>query len=97
MPDLERLQLPLRPSDHTLAAHRAALDLLAARLDALAMRSRWAARVPINSKASFEGDIVHTNEVKVNVSGDWWVEMTAHEAADWVRRRKASECTARPR
>ncbi|KLT42038.1 hypothetical protein CC85DRAFT_328596 [Cutaneotrichosporon oleaginosum] len=84
MPDIERLQLPLRPSGNTLAAHIAALDLLAARLDALATRSRWAARVPLNLKASFEGDIVHTNEVKINVGGDLWIEMTAHEAADWT-------------
>ncbi|BEI83044.1 hypothetical protein CcaverHIS002_0309120 [Cutaneotrichosporon cavernicola] len=90
MPNLERLQLPLRPSEHSLAAHIAALDLLAARLDALPTRSRWAARVPLNSKASFEGDIVHTNEVKVNVAGDWWVEMSAHEAGDWIRNRKAT-------
>lgn len=90
MPDLERLQLPLRSSGLTLGAHIAALDLLAARLDALPSRSRWPARVPINSKASFEGDIVHTNEVKVHVGGDQWIEMTASEAADYVRRRKAS-------
>lgn len=94
MPDLERLQLPLRPSGHTLASHIAALDLLATRLDSLPSRSRWPARVPINSKASFDGDVVHTNEVKVKVSGDWWVEMTAHQAADYVRQRKASESTS---
>ncbi|GMK53952.1 hypothetical protein CspeluHIS016_0105380 [Cutaneotrichosporon spelunceum] len=90
MPDLEPLQLPLRPTDHSLGAHIAALDLLATRLDALPTRSRWGARVPINSKASFVGDVVHTNEVKVNVGSDLWVEMTACDAADWVRSRKAT-------
>ncbi|KAL1412849.1 Nuclear envelope morphology protein 1 [Vanrija albida] len=84
----ERLQLPIAPSGPQLGAHVAALDLLAARLDALPSRSRWPARVPLNSKASFEGEVVHTNEIKVNVSGDWWVEMSAHEAADYVRRRR---------
>lgn len=84
----ERLQLPITPSGPQLGAHVAALDLLAARLEALPSRSRWPARVPLNSKASFEGDMVHTNEIKVNVSDGWWVEMTAHEAADYVRQRR---------
>lgn len=94
---MERIQLPLAPSGPSLAAHIAALDLLAARLDALPTRSRWPARIPINSKASFDGDIIHTDEIKVNIGGDWWIEMRATEAADYVRRRKAGEsCAALP-
>jgi len=87
----ERLQLPLRPAGTSMGAYVAAIDLLAARLDMLASRSRWPARIPINSKASFEGDIVHTNQLKVNIGGEWWVEMSASEAADYVRRRKTCE------
>lgn len=88
---LDRIQLPLRPAGTSLAAHVAALDLLATRLDSLPLRSHWPARIPINSKASFDGDIVHTNQLKVNVGGEWWVEMTAPEAANYVRRRRARE------
>lgn len=99
-PDLDRTTLPLRPPAPTLAAHISALDLLAARLDALPLRESWPARVPVNSKASFVGDIVNTERVKIQLRDEGegagearWVEMGAGEAAAWVRRRKAGECS----
>jgi prefoldin subunit 5 len=87
----ERIHLPLRPSGPSLGAYISALDLLAARLDTLASRARWPARVPINSKASFDGHLVHTDQVRVDIGAGWWVEMSATEAAAYVRRRKACE------
>lgn len=81
----------ISPSDPSLAAHLAALDLLAARLSALTDRTRWPARVPLNSKASIVGQVVHTNEMKINVGGGYWIEMTAKEAEEYVKRRKTGE------
>jgi prefoldin subunit 5 len=47
--------------------------------------------VPLNPKATFRGQLIHTNEVKVHLGGEWWVEMTADEAAAYVRRRRRGE------
>jgi hypothetical protein len=65
-------------------------------LDVLASRARWPARIPLNSKASFDGDVVHPDQLHVHVGGEWWVEMSAAEAAAYVRRRKAGECSVKP-
>lgn len=88
MPEPETIQLPLKPAGNSLASHVAALDLLAARVASLPTRSRWPARVPINSKASFNGHVVHTDEVKAYIAKDEWVEMSAREAASHIRGRK---------
>ena len=84
-------RLPILPSDGSLQSHLTALDLLTARLSTLTTRTRWPARIPLNSKASFSGCLIHTNDVKVNVGGDWWIEMTAEEAVEYVKRRKNGE------
>lgn len=89
----ELLQLPIRPYDGSLAAQIAVLDLLSARLALLPSRTRWPARIPLTSKASFVGEVVHTNTVKVHLGGEWWVEMTATEAADYITRRKTGTCS----
>lgn len=81
--------LPIQPASHSLASHLQALDLLAARLDSLNTQSEWETRVPLNSKASIRGSVVNTANVKINVGGEWWVDMTASEGEAWVRRRKA--------
>ena len=81
----------IRPSSPSLEAQLQALDLLAARVQTLTNATRWPARVPLNSKATFEGQIVHTNDVNVNIGGGYWVAMTAGEAADWVKRRKQGQ------
>lgn len=87
----EPLRLPLRPNDNSIQSHLLALDLLSARLAALPSSTRWAADVPLNSKATVRGQLIHTNEIKVHLVGEWWVEMTADEAAAYVRRRRHGE------
>lgn len=81
-------QLPILPASSSLASHLQALDLLAARLATLSSRSEWETKVPISSKASVSGSIVGTANVKINIGGEWWVDMTPQEAEAWVRRRK---------
>ena len=78
----------IEPSGVTLPEHLQALDLLSARIRSLTAKTRWSARIPLNSKASMLGQVVHTNELKVDVGGGYWVEMTAQEAEQYVQRRK---------
>ena len=85
------LRLPLQPSDASFESHLTTLDLLIARLKTLTTRTRWSAHLPLNSKASFRGTLIHTNDLKVNVGGEWWIEMTAEEAVAYLKRRKDSE------
>lgn len=82
------LPLPIVPASPSLASHVQALTLLSAQLAALPTQSRWPARIPLTSKGSVRAQLVHTNEVKINVGGAWWVEMTAEEARAYVERRK---------
>lgn len=89
--DLLDILVPIQPSDSSIQSHIAALDLLAARLSILTSQTRLPARIPLNSKASFSGSVIHTNDVKVIVGGERWVEMTAEEAVGYVRRRKNGE------
>lgn len=85
--------MAIRPADKSLASHLQALDALSYRLEALNSRTRWPARIPLNGKASVKGSIVHTNELKVDVGGGYWVEMTAKEAQEYVQRRKTGKST----
>lgn len=84
----EDLNLPIQPADNSLQSHIAALDLLSARLSTLTTGTRWSANIPLNSKASFKGSVIHTNDIKVNVGGGWWIEMTTQEAEEYIKRRK---------
>lgn len=83
--------LPILPASGSLASHIQALDLLATRLSSLSTRSEWETRIPLNSKASVMGRIVETGNVKINIGGEWWVDMTPQEGEAWVRRRKAGK------
>ena len=83
------LYLPIQPASTSLSSHLQALDLLAARLSSLQTRAEWETRVPLNSKASVKGRIVDTGNVKINIGGEWWVDMTPAEGLAWIRRRKA--------
>lgn len=85
---MDAIRLPIQPTGAQLSEHVAALDLLAARLDALASRQAWPALVPFNSKASFPGSIINTNSVKIATGPDSWAEMPPAHAAEYVRRRK---------
>jgi prefoldin subunit 5 len=80
--------LPILPASSSLSSHLQALDLLAARLHSLNTQAEWETRVPLNSKASVKGAIVNTANVKINIGGEWWVNMTPLEGEEWVRRRK---------
>jgi hypothetical protein len=82
------LYLPIQPASTSLASHIQALDLLAARLSSLQTRAEWETRVPLNSKASVRGRIVDTGNVKINIGGEWWVDMTPAKGEQWIRRRK---------
>ncbi|WVF69159.1 hypothetical protein IAT40_003934 [Kwoniella sp. CBS 6097] len=112
----EPLSLPIEPSSPSLHSHLAALNILSLRLASLTSSTTHPVRIPLTSKASIKGAVIHTNDVKVNLggasgSGDggaidsargageheheqgqghggWWVDMTASEASDYVRRRK---------
>jgi len=35
-----------------------------------------------------EGELIHTNDLRVHLGGDWWAEMTAKQAASFVRRKR---------
>lgn len=85
------LHLPLSPSTPSLSSHLQALDLLSVRLSTLSTRTRWSAEIPFNSKATAAGWLVHTNDVKVDIGGGWWVGMTAEEAREYIGRRKVGE------
>ena len=86
------LYLPIQPASASLSSHLQALDLLAARLSSLQTRAEWETRVPLNSKASVKGRIVDTGNVKINIGGEWWVDMTPSEGEQWIRRRKTGMC-----
>ena len=86
---------PIIPAHNSLPAHLAALDLLAARIASLPAKTRWDARIPLNGKGSIPGQVVHTNEVKVDIGGGYWVEMTATEAVEYVNRRKTGKSCIR--
>lgn len=90
---MDAIRLPIQPTGAQLSEHIAALDLLTARLDALASRQAWPALVPFNSKASFGGSIINTNCVKFAVGPDTWAEMPPAQAAAYVRRQKNGELT----
>jgi len=86
------LHLPIQPASTSLSSHLQALDLLAARLSSLQTRAEWETRVPLNSKASVKGRIFDTGNVKINIGGEWWVDMTPSEGEQWIRRRKTGMC-----
>jgi CTD nuclear envelope phosphatase 1 len=79
---------PIRPTSPTLASHLSALDITIANLDALSSQTRWPTYIPLTSRARVPGQIIHPNEVKVNLGDGWWVDMTASEAAAYLKRRK---------
>ncbi|OCF33496.1 hypothetical protein I316_04917 [Kwoniella heveanensis BCC8398] len=121
----EPLSLPIEPSSPSLHSHLAALDILSLRLSSLTSSTSHSVRIPLTSKASIRGTVIHTNDIKVNLGGaslperaetpvpisdsstgtereaevnvgqsqsqqhgGWWVDMTATEASQYVRRRK---------
>ncbi|WWC96086.1 hypothetical protein V866_002953 [Kwoniella sp. B9012] len=84
----ESLSLPIIPSSPSLQSHLAALDHLSLQLQHLTSSTARPVRLPLGSKASMVGHIVHTNDIKVNIGCGYWVDMTAQEASEYVKRRK---------
>ncbi|KAK6908209.1 hypothetical protein I203_102210 [Kwoniella mangroviensis CBS 8507] len=82
------LSLPIIPSSPSLHSHLAALDHLSLQLQHLTTFTTRPARIPLGTKASMLGDILHTNDIKVNIGCGYWVDMTAQEASEYVKRRK---------
>ncbi|WRT67801.1 uncharacterized protein IL334_004775 [Kwoniella shivajii] len=80
--------IPIIPSSPSLQSHLSALDILSLRLSNLTSSTTHSARIPLIGKASIRGDIVHTNDIKVNIGREWWIDMTAQEASEYVKRRK---------
>ncbi|WWD04849.1 hypothetical protein V865_002920 [Kwoniella europaea PYCC6329] len=81
------LSLPIIPSSPSLQSHLTALDHLSLQLRHLTSSTTHPVRLPLGSKASMVGDIVHTNDIKVNIGCGYWVDMTAQEASEYVKRR----------
>jgi CTD nuclear envelope phosphatase 1 len=84
--------LPTRPSSSHLTSHLSVLDADIARLSELSLQTRWPAYIPVSSRAHIRGNIIHPNEVKVDLGQGWWVDMTAAEAAAYLRRKKTGRC-----
>ncbi|WVW84659.1 hypothetical protein I302_106693 [Kwoniella bestiolae CBS 10118] len=82
------LTLPILPSSPSLQSHLQALDHLSLRLQHLTSSTTHPVRIPLGSKASILGEVVHTNDIRVNIGAGYWVDMTALEASQYVQRRK---------
>ncbi|WWC88697.1 uncharacterized protein L201_003610 [Kwoniella dendrophila CBS 6074] len=82
------LNLPLRPCSTSLQSHLAALDLLSLQIESLINKNRHDCRIPLNSKASIKGEIIHTNDIKVNIGVGYYADMTCKEASEYIKRRK---------
>ncbi|WWC62537.1 uncharacterized protein I303_105133 [Kwoniella dejecticola CBS 10117] len=82
------LDLPIVPTSSSLESHIQALDILSLRIRALG--SPQNIRIPLGSKASLKAQVRDTVrlKVKVNVGGEWFVDMTLDEASEYVQRRK---------
>lgn len=80
--------LPIRPTSPNLSSHISVLDKTISHLSALPAQTKWPAFIPLTSRARLPGQIVHPNEVKVDLGQGWWVDMTASEAGEYLKRRK---------
>jgi hypothetical protein len=72
------------PGSPSLTSQLQSLDLLASRLSSLVTNAEWESKLPLDS--SVKGKAVEN--VRINVGGEWWVDMTPLEGEAWVRRRK---------
>jgi hypothetical protein len=71
----------------SLTSQLQALDTLASRLSSLVTKAEWESKLPLDS--SVKGKTAEN--VRINVGGDWWVDMTPSEGQAWVRRRKTGK------
>ncbi|KAK8858601.1 hypothetical protein IAR55_002830 [Kwoniella newhampshirensis] len=83
------LHLPISPSSPSLHAQISTLTSLSLQLSLLStITSPVPARIPLTSKASFPAQIINPDRTRVHLGAEWWVDMSAEEASDYVRRRK---------
>jgi hypothetical protein len=68
----------------SLTSQIQSLDILASQFSSLVTKAEWDSKLPLDS--SVEGKAV--KNVRINVGGEWWVNMTPSEGEAWVRRRK---------
>jgi hypothetical protein len=68
----------------SLTSQIQSLDILAFQFSSLVTKAEWDSKLPLDS--SVKGKTVEN--VRINVGGEWWVDMTPSEGAAWVRRRK---------
>jgi hypothetical protein len=72
------------PGSQSLTSQIQSLDSLASRLRSLVTNAEWESKLPLDSSVKPET----VENVRINVGGEWWVEMTPLEGEAWVRRRK---------
>jgi hypothetical protein len=72
------------PGPQSLISQLQSLNILASQFSSLVTKAEWESKLPLDS--SVKGKTVEN--VRINVGGEWWVEMTPSEGAAWVRRRK---------
>jgi hypothetical protein len=72
------------PGSQSLTSQLQFLDTLASQFSSLVTKAEWDSKLPLDS--SVKGKAVEN--VRINVGGEWWVDMTPSEGEAWVRRRK---------
>jgi hypothetical protein len=72
------------PGSPSLTSQLKSLDLLASRLRPLSTKAEWESKLPLDSCVKPKT----VENVRINVGGEWWVDMTPSEGEAWVRRRK---------
>jgi hypothetical protein len=76
--------LPVLSNTDSLISKLKDLDRLAAQLSSLSTKTGTETGVPSRS----EGRPANIEHVKINVGGEWWVDMTLKEGEAWIGRRK---------
>lgn len=81
--------LPIRPPSPSLRSQTRSLDVLAAQLSSLKRTVAWGTATSASFGAQNKESLAATGNIKINVGGEWWVDMTPAEGLAWIRRRKA--------
>ena len=81
--------LPIRPPSPSLRSQILSLDVLAAQLSSLKRSVAWDTATSASFGAQNKESLAATGNIKINVGGEWWVDMTPAEGLAWIRRRKA--------
>lgn len=68
----------------SLTSQIRSLDILASHFSSLVTKAEWESQLPLDSSVKAKD----AESVRINVGGEWWVDMTPSEGVAWVRRRK---------